>query len=217
MDSDINLIPYFIGLAACMLLVGYIYEKKRTEALALIANSLSFSFSKVGREVTEHKHRNFQLFSKGRSRKIKNEMWGKRNGNDVSIFGYQYTEGHGKNSTTYKQTVVSMDCSKLKFPSFELKPENTLHKIGQIFGYQDIDFASFPTFSKKYLLRGADESEIRQLFTAQVIHFFESNQNLCIEAHDSTLIFYKPFKRCKPGEIVEFIEEGQSVQQVFDY
>jgi len=47
-----------------------------------------------------------------------------------------------------------MDCNKLKLPFFELKPENTFHKIGQVFGYQDIDFEAFPNFSKGYLLRG---------------------------------------------------------------
>lgn len=219
MDSstDINFIPYFIGLVVCVILIGYYYEKKRTEALKLIAKNLHFSFSKVGRDLTEHKHQNFQLFSKGHGKKVKNEMWGNRNSIDVSIFGYQYTEGHGKHSSTYNQTVVSMDCNKLKFPLFELKPENTFHKIGQIFGYQDIDFENFPDFSKNYLLRGEDESKIRQLFTSRVINFFESNNDLCIEAQNNTLILYKPSNRCKPEEIARFIEEGQKVQQIFSY
>jgi len=217
MDSsaDMNLVPYFIGLAVCIMLITYIYEKKRTEALKLTAKNLRFTFSKAGRGLTEHKHRNFELFSKGHGKKVKNEMWGSRRGMDVSIFGYYYTVGYGKNANKYSQTVVSMDCNKIKFPAFELKPENTFHKIGQVFGYQDIDFETFPSFSKEYLLRGEDETRIRQLFTARVIRFFESNKNLCIEAHNNTLIFYKPSKRCKPEDIEDFVEEGQRVQRVF--
>lgn len=218
MDSatELNLVPYFIGIAVCVMLIGYIYEKKRTEALMAVAKKLNFSFSNSGRDITEHKHRSFQLFSKGRRRKVKNELWGNLNGNSVSVFGYQYTVGHGKESSTYKQTVVSLDCNKLNFPLFELKPEHTFHKIGQIFGYQDIDFDSFPNFSKAYLLRGQDERKIRQLFTAKVINFFESNKNLCVEAENNTLIFYKPSTRCKPEDIAKFVEQGQSIRQAFN-
>lgn len=219
MDSstDINFLPYFLAFTACTLLIGYIYEKRRTEALKLIARNLGFTFSKKGRDQTEQKHQNFQLFSKGYGRKVKNEMWGNRNGFDISIFGYQYTEGNGKNSSTYKQTVVTIDCKKRMFPSFELKPENTFHKIGQIFGYQDIDFETSPNFSKKYLLRGDDESKIRQLFTPRIISFFESNKNLCIEAQNNTIIFYKASKRCKPKDIEELLDKGQKIRQVFNY
>ena len=148
--STDNLWLYIIILIAGSLIYSYIYEKKRTEALKLIARSLGFSFSKEGREITLSNHSNFELFSKGHSKKFRNEMWGKDKNNAVSIFGYSYTQGHGKNSSTYKQTVLSIECGELKSPKFILKPENTFHKIGQVFGYQDIDFDSFPTFSKDF-------------------------------------------------------------------
>jgi hypothetical protein len=217
MDSQtgIGFIPYFIGFVACAMLIKYIYEKKRTEALMQIAKQMSFSFSTVGKALTEQKHQRFQLFSKGHSKKIKNEMSGSRNGMDVSVFGYQYTVGHGKNSNTYTQTVVSMTCSSLNLPIFELKPENTFHKIGQVFGYQDIDFEAFPNFSKNYLLRGSSESKIRQLFTPNIIRFFEKNKNTFIEAEKDTLIFYQSSKRCKPEEIAQFVDEGQRIQALF--
>ncbi len=190
---------------------SYIYEKKRTEALLLIAKKLGFTFSKSGRETTKSKHENFELFSKGQSREFKNEIWGDDKENNVSIFGYCYTEGHGKNSTTYNQTVLSIECSNLKSPHFQLKPENAFHKIGQVFGYQDIDFELYPTFSKTYLLRGNDEMKIREFFTPKAIKFFELNQGIYIEAQGNILIFYKPSKRCKPNEIKALYRDGQAV------
>ena len=78
-----------------------------------------------------------------------------------------------------------------------------------MFGYQDIDFESFPVFSKKYLLRGSDEVKIRALFTPEVIRFFEKNQNIHIEGQGNTLIFYKPSKRCKTDEIKAFYQKGK--------
>ena len=204
-----NLWPYILIFFIGSLIFSYIYEKKRTEALELIAKSLGFSFSKSGRDSTKSMHHNFELFSKGHSRKLKNEMWGNNNNNRISIFGYSYSERNGENSHTYNQTVLSIEDSKLNFPNFELEPENTFHKIGQVFGYQDIDFESFPIFSKNYLLRGSDEVKIRALFTREVINFFETNQNIHIEAQGNTLIFYKPSKRCKPDEIKAFYQKGQ--------
>jgi hypothetical protein len=205
-----NLWPYILTFMVGSLIFSYIYEKKRTEALELVARGLGFSFSKSGRETTKSKHESFELFSQGHSKKLRNELWGKDRNNIVSIFGYSYTQGHGKNSTTYNQTVLSIKVSNLNFPKFELEPENTLHKIGQVFGYQDIDFEAFPLFSKKYLLRGNDETKIRQLFTPKVIKYFEINQNIHIEAQGNTLIFYKPSKRCKPDEIQAFYHDGNA-------
>ena len=215
LSSDTNLLPYFIAFIVCVVIIGYIYERKRSEALQIVAKKLGFSFSKSGRGHTEQKHQGFQLFSKGHGGTIKNEIWGRCNDINVSIFGYQYTVGYGKHSRTYNQTVKSMDCSRVMFPTFELIPENTFHKIGQVFGYQDIDFESFPEFSKKYLLRGEDELKIRQLFTPQIISFFESNKNLCVEAENNTLIFYKASKRCKPDDIQEYFEKGQLIHNLF--
>lgn len=207
--------PYILIFIIGSLIFSYIYEKKRTEALDLIAKNLGFSFSKSGRETTKLSHKHFELFSKGHNRKLKNEIWGKNRNNKVSIFGYSYSQRNGEHSSTYNQTVLSIEASTSNFPKFELEPENTFHKIGQVFGYQDIDFESFPIFSKKYLLRGNNEIEIRELFTPEVIKYFEINQNIHIEAKGNTLIFYKPSKRCKPDEIQRFYQEGQTALSNF--
>ena len=207
--------PYFLILVVGLLIFSYVYEKKRTEALELIAKKLGFSFSKSGRKKTKLTHEKFALFSKGSSRKLKNEIWGNNKDNKVSIFGYSYSQRSGNNSSTYKQTVLSIEDSRLDLPKFELGPENTFHKIGQVFGYQDIDFESFPVFSKKYLLRGSDEVRIRKLFTPEVIEYFEKNQNLYVEAQGRTLILYKPSERCKPDEITGFYQKGKAALSNF--
>jgi len=216
MDFNINSFwPYFLAITACSLIWSYFHEKKRTEALKLTAKTMGFSFSTSGREITQSTCENFELFSKGHSKKLKNEMWGVDTGNNISIFGYSYSQGYGKDSRTYNQTVLSIECDKLQSPNFELTPENAFHKIGQVFGYQDIDFESFPIFSKKYLLRGNDEVNIRKLFTPAVIKFFELNQNLYIEVQGNTLIFYRPSKRYKPDEIQSLYHDGRAVLSTF--
>ena len=62
----------------------------------------------------------------------------------MGTFDYRYTTGSGKNSHTYRQTVVFFRSPEVDLPQFELKPQSFLHGIGKLFGYQDIDFA-FPS------------------------------------------------------------------------
>ncbi len=100
-------------------------------------------------------------------------------------------------------------------PNFTLRPENLFHKIGQVFGYQDIDFEAHPEFSKRYLLRAENESEVRRTFSTDVLSFYESDQKLSTEAAARQLIHYRAAKRVPPDEIAEFIKQGVRVLTLF--
>lgn len=211
-----HFIWYGLAFGAVLLIFGYIYEKKRSEALILVAHSLGFTFDKLGRDLTRKIHDDFFLFSLGDNytRDIKNEMWGVLDGLQISIFGYQYTVGFGRNSRTYKQTVLSIECTSTVLPEFVLRPENLMHKIGQIFGYKDIDFESSYTFSDSYLLQGDNEDEIRKIFTNDVLSYFASNLGLSVESKNNLLLFYRDSKRCNPKEIERFCSEGRELHKV---
>jgi len=189
----------------------FIYEKKRTEELELVAQKLGFSFSKTGSVYTEDDYKKFKLFSQGRSKKIKNKIWKKDKHSDIAIFEYSYTTGSGKHSNTHRQTVLSIKSKDLNAPAFELKPENAMHKLGQLFGYQDIDFEAFPDFSKRYLLRGENVEKITRFFTPNLISFFEKINKCYIEVREGMFVFYLPSNRCRPGEIRGFYKNGDNV------
>ena len=103
----------------------------------------------------------------------------------------------------------------MRLPSFTLRPENLFHKIGQVFGYQDIDFDSHPEFSKRYLLKAENESDVRHAFGTDVLSFYESDQKLSTEAAGRQLIHYRAAKRVPPNEIAEFIKRGVRVLTLF--
>lgn len=214
MDANGKLILLgFIALIAFMIYTGVKAEKKRIAALKLLARKLSFTFSESGRETTIPSHTSFKLFSQGsaHSRRLANEMWGRDRNNAISIFEYTYSEPRGKSSSQFTQTVLSIDCSKLNVPQFELEPECFLNRISHAFGFQDIDFELFPVFSQAYTLRGKDEEKIRELFTPKVIKFFEEHLFIYIEANNNTLIFYKPNNKLPPEFIEQFYKDGKEV------
>jgi len=208
-------------ITAVFLLVGFLcfifwrLEKKRTGQFALISAELKLNFFPKGSTSLFERLKPFHLFSKGRSRKIKNLMEGEANKVELAIFDYQYTTGGGKNSHTYRQSVLCFRSPKLYLPDFNLRPEGVFHKIGGAFGYQDIDFETHPLFSKSYLLRGDNEAAIRGLFNNELLNFIESQQKISIEGSGDQLVFYRHKKRVKPEEVEKFMEEGFKVFELF--
>jgi hypothetical protein len=142
-------------------------------------------------------------------------MQGETAATRASIFDYRYTTGGGQHSHVWNQTVASFQSAELNLPSFSLRPENIFHRLGQLFGYQDINFDEAPGFSRSYLLRGNDETAIRGLFRPEMLSYFESNPGLSVEANRDCLIYYRPSKRTKPEEIRGFLEEAFRVFDLF--
>jgi len=195
--------------------VAYIGEKKRTAALFDIATRMGFTFeAKVSNE-TAATLGSFHLFKRGHAKKGKNLMRGKSDVADAIILDYQYTTGGGKNSHTHNQTVVLYPgvATEGRLPEFTLGPEHWWDKVGQVFGYQDIDFESSEEFSKHYLLRGPDESAIRAAFGMNVLGFFGQNQGWSVESSGGSLAVYRAEKRPKPEEFQPFLAETAAVRR----
>jgi len=201
-----------IALMAVLVFVGRLKEKKRTEALREVAANLSFEFADSDEQLLSHLG-SFPLFSQGSSRKMKNVLRGTSSNTEVSFFDYQYTTSGGDDSTTHQQTGICFRSERLQLPNFELRPEYWYHKIGNIFGYQDINFDDYPEFSRRYLLRSDDEDGA--LFTASAIEHLEGQSDICAEGRDDRLIVYRAGTRVKPLELPDFLATGFDVFAAF--
>jgi hypothetical protein len=214
------LVP-FLFIAAAVVAVGaglylaYIGETKRTTALFEVATRMGFSFEPKVSNETAATLGTFHLFERGHARKGKNLMRGKSGGADAIVLDYQYTTGGGKSSHTHNQTVVLYPATGTegRLAEFTLGPEHWWDRIGQVFGYQDIDFESSEEFSKHYLLRGPDESAIRAAFGTNVLGFFAQNQGWSVESAGGSLAVYRAEKRCKPEEFQPFLAETAAVRR----
>ena len=92
-------------------------------------------------------------------------------------------------------------------PDFTIAKEFLSDRIAERFGAQDIDFKEYPEFSRKYVLKGADEQAIRNLFQEPVVRFFEKHEGLYMEVHNNKILIHKN-KVLKPEELEYFLEEG---------
>jgi len=196
-----------VTVLGIILFAAWFYDKKRIEGLQAVANALNFSFEHKDDGSLLAMYNNFALFSKGHSKKISNIMHGTSGDMDITIMDYRYTVGSGKNSSTHSQTIIVVQSRYLMLPLFTLAPENIFHKIGGVFGYKDIDFASHPKFSKQYLLRGDDEEEIRNIFSNELLEFYEKDKTLTTEGGHDTFIYHRANKKLAPKEVQSFLQE----------
>ena len=215
---ELELALLIIGILAVVgviLVVAHRFEKARSKQFQAVADELGLQFYPNGDTAIQNAIGQLRLFNQGHGRKTRNMLSGRTEDVDIAIFGYRYKTGGGKHQQTHQQTVISFRSPQLSLPEFELRPEHMFHKIGQAFGYKDIDFDSNPVFSKRYILRGQNEAAIRDLFTPEILAFFDVQKGVSIEATNDRLIYYRASKRIKPEKVRSFMEEGFRIYVLF--
>ena len=198
----------FIGLAVFLIIYNKRKERERTQALQQLAATLGWSFAADAPLTQIAWLDRFTLFSQGRSRQIKNFMYGQAQGVKAAVFDYVYVTGSGKSQQTHYQTVVYLEPLNVALPMFSLRPETLFHRMLSAFGYQDIDFGQRPEFSKQYILRGQNELAIRQTFNDRVLSFFEGYAGTCVDAGGNQLFIYRAGQRFQPPEIEGYVGLG---------
>jgi hypothetical protein len=213
--------PVFFTSFVVLGLSGVFYaawrgDKKRNAAMETVARTMGFSYiEKCSDAELGSLAGNMPLFNRGHSRKGKRLLTGRIADRDCHIMDYQYITGGGKSSHTHMQTIVLLDQTGTKLPDFTLSPENVLHRLAEMFGYQDIDFESHPDFSKHYLLRGKDEAAIRQAFTLDVLSLMGATTGWHVEACDGRLAIYREGRFNEPGQTPSYAAEALRVAGAF--
>ena len=205
----------FIALFATAIVIGIVLDRKRTEAIKQLAATMGFDYREHPQTYLPDTIWQFDLFNKGRNRRLKHLIQGTQEEAIVSVSDYQYTTGTQKNRTTHNQTVVFIESDRLNLPNFLLIPENIFHKVGNVFGYKDIDFDSHPEFSSQYLLKGTDEESIRSLFHDGILNIYQRHPGTSTEGLDTLLIYYRKGQRFKPDQWQNLLNEAIEAYEQF--
>ena len=196
------------------LLWGAHVERKRKEAFQQLAQELGMNFSEVLNDHDQGALAGFALGQRGHSRRHFNAMTADSGELRMVVFDYSYTVGGGKNKQRHNQSVVLLTSPTLYLPAFSLTPETFFDRMAEMLGYKDIDFDDDDEFSRRYLLKGPDESAIRGLFTSERRQAFLKWPKLTIEAAGHSFIFYEARRRRPPEEIRQLMEQGFAVYSV---
>ena len=150
-----------------------------------------------------------------------NCLKGKFKDSDISweIADVTFSEGGAFTAETFNMTLIVLKLNK-KIPIFTMEKEGVLEKIFDrvmaYTGYKDIDFDMYPDFSKKFLIMGDKESEIRSFFTDEVIRFFDNHQIYRLESNGEALIIFDKIKLARTDETIAFIDYGKELTTLLD-
>lgn len=220
MDNFLRSVPVLIfGGMAVLVAVIFVIAKRRNQARARAmeeaAHQLGFVFA--GGDESQAIQVRTALFQRGSGRRFRNIMNGQYASYQTSLFDYSYTINSGKSSSTFTQTVAAFT-QKVELPLFELRPEGLLDRFTEMFVHRDIDFTSHPEFSKKFVLRGANEQRIREVFTPALLTYLEAlprEKAWHIEGSGRTLLLYRANSKTSPAEMRQLLDETSSIAQTF--
>lgn len=211
-----SLVPFlFIGGALLFVVFGmlrsHVVTKKRRADTEELAAEMGLTWTETSSIEQIGNVANFKLFSQGRAKKVTNIISGVTDEVRISIFDYQFTTGHGKQTRTTKQTVAALMSPQLHCPEFSMRPEGILDRVGGMLGLQDIDFDSHPDFSKKFVLKGPAEERVRAFFQPPVLEFFETQAGINVEGLANTICFYRSGKIVRADEIKDLLGDAYEV------
>lgn len=197
-----------IAVIAVVSLISRRNRRKRAEAMERVAGELGLAYLPIGSDGLVAELSKFELFSKGRAKKVANMLQGGSGDRRLAIFDYQYTTGGGKSTHVWKSTVLSLRFDGAEMPAFMLRRKHAGDAIASWFRGKGIEFEGRPTFSRRYLLRGDDEPAIREVFTEPVVTYFEENQGLFVEAAGNEMLVYRLGQQVRPEGLNEFLGQG---------
>ncbi len=201
----------FAAISGGIVLYAVLAEKQRKEAVGRIASELGLQFSEQLSEEDASRFGNFNIAQRGGGRRISNVIVADSGELRMAIFDYRFTTGSGKNQSTHRQNVVLASAESLSLPQFSISPESFFHRIADFFGIKDIDFEEDREFSDRFLLKGADEQAVRELFDRDRRNAFKDLQKIVVEGHADSFIFYQPRRRWPAEQLKELMEQAFSI------
>ena len=200
---------FFVALFVVIIVWTILYARKRSQDLAAAAQQIGFTF--MGNTwhgpVLNPQFRTC-LLQRTRGRP-NNVMVGMAGSFEAIVFDYTYRAG--KSSIT--QTLACFS-HNVELPSFTLKPEGILDRIGDAIVHNDIDFDSHPEFSRRYVLKSPDEASARRFFTPAVLSYMEQifpEMKWNIETSGINLFLYRPGRTVSPADLSTFLQQTSSV------
>ncbi|MEL7267833.1 MAG: hypothetical protein AAFP69_23905, partial [Planctomycetota bacterium] len=126
-----------VAIRGCAMYFNWKREKERSKSYAQLAQRLGLAFVTESNGDIQNRLQRFQLFSRGRWRNARNVMTAETDGVTMTLMDYRFTTGGGKRTKHHKHSVIIFESDILNLPSFSIKPQGLLDRIGNLIGFQD--------------------------------------------------------------------------------
>ncbi len=197
-----------------LMVLATLQKRRRREGFAKVARGWGFSFTEKLDPLMESALRTIDLFAAGTEHRTANVMQGERGDVTATLCDFTYMKnmsGRSGRPVYIVQSVAILWNDELELPRFSLHPEGLHDKVASAFGQQDVDFDSHPRFSSRYHLTGGNEQAVRELFSKDVLDYFEAHPGLWVETLHGHVVVYRRGKRVAPKGIRGLLEEALEI------
>ncbi len=207
----------FIAIAIVAAVLGHLWEKKRREGFAALAQRLGLAFVPDRDNALPLRYGFLDALRQGSNRYAFNILHGQHQGYPVLVFDYHY-ETHSTNSKGQRQThhhhfsFFILEQAR-DFPELRIYPEGLWQKLGQMLGFSDINFESLE-FSRAFCVRSKDRKFAYDVCHTRMMEFLLAHRDLSIEI-ELTAVALSFSKRLKPEEVPERLNQLVQIVNLF--
>jgi hypothetical protein len=192
----------FLGIVIAIGVYGYLQSEKRKEALLALAQRRGWSFRSDRNDGMENRYADFSCLQSGSGRYAYNILEGAVQQGRLCGFDYHYetqsTDSEGRTTTNHHHFSVVVIDTGLALKTLLIRPENFLDKIGEFFGFDDIDFES-AEFSRRFCVKAQDRR-----FAFDVLH--QATMEFLLAAPEFTIQFAGPFVMAHRNSLFQPVE-----------
>jgi len=131
----------FIAVVLAVIILSYMADRKRREAIRSAAARLGFEFRPGKDRSVARRYEFIDKVRSGRDRYAYNVLQGSYEDYAVRVFDYHYKTGSGKSTHHHYLCFYILELP-ISVPELKIGPEGFFSKIAQAIGYDDIDFES---------------------------------------------------------------------------
>ena len=178
-----------VGLA----IAGSIQAKKRREALAAWAGAHGMTFSADNEYGLDSRFPDFDCLCQGSDRYAYNRMRGSLQGRETLAFDYHYetysTDSKGRRETNHHHLSAVIVSSAVPLKPLFIRPEGFLDRVGEFFGFDDINFES-AEFSRRFYVKAPDRKWAYDVIHARTMEFLMASPSMSLRFGASHVIAY---------------------------
>jgi len=181
---------------------------KRQKSLQKIGTELNWNYLPL----QEEKISELPTFGYFKTRQI-NKVSNIVSNDECSFFDVEFSEGEMIAKQVIRASMFYIKLDK-EIPEFTLDREGFFEYIYHFAGFKDIEIDNHPDFSKRFYLSGKNQEKIKELFTDELIFFFESNPYHHIESSKQGLLILGKERLAGVKEIKALADFGIRLQKI---
>ncbi len=209
----IFILVFLAGVILVGLLFVHFRAKRRREALAALANGWGWTYRAGNDRALPTQFAGLKCLERGSNRYAYNVLTGSFRGYPACAFDYHYQttsrDSKGRRRTQHHHSSIVVLDTGLPLKPLVIRPENIFDRMGEFFGFDDIDFES-TEFSRAFHVWSPDRAWAFDVIHQETMEFLLAAPRYHFELLGSRTFVYRA-KHFSPVEFQGALELAAGV------